>query len=213
MVKLAFEYAEGQALGSLYYYTDRLDDAMAEFNKAISLRPTALTYSNRGDVYRLRGDYASAQKDYQRALDLDRTIPLVWGNLAAAEGQIPGSASQALEAYQRAIALSREQLAVNPRNADLRAQMAYFLAKLSNCPEARENIGQARELAPDHVAVIFQSARVAEACDDRQSALAYLRSAIGKGYLRREVDADPDFVQLRQSPAYKDLGDLAKVKN
>ena len=214
VVKLAPEYAEGHnTLGSLYYYTDRLDDAMAEFNKAISLRPTALTYSNRGDVYRLRGDYASAQKDYQRALDLDHTIPLVWGNLAAAEGQIPGSASQALEAYQRAIALSREQLAVNPRNADLRAQMAYFLAKASNCPEARENIGKARELAPDLVAVIFQSARVAEACHDRQSALAYLRSAIGKGYPRREVDADPDFVQLRQSPAYKDLGDLAKVKN
>jgi serine/threonine-protein kinase len=176
VVKLAPEYPEGHnTLGSLFYDMERFDDAMTEFDKALSLRPTALTYSNRGDIYRLRGDYEDAKKDYERGLNVDRSIPLIWGNLADAEEQIPSFAAQAPEAYGQAITLSREQLAVNPRDADLRAGMAYFLAKSSNCPEARENIAEARKLAPDRIAVLFRSAKVAEACHDRQSALGVCR--------------------------------------
>ena len=203
-VKLAPEYAEGHnTLGSLYYYMERFDDALAEFNQALSLRPTALTYSNRGDIYRMRMDYGAAEADYRRALDLDPNNPLIWGNLALAMEQIPAAAGQARDAYIRAISLSRDQLAVNPRNADLRAQLAYYLAKISDCPGARENIGEARKLAPDRLGVTFQSAKVAEACHDRESAVLYLRSAIRKGYPRREIETDPDLKRLRQTPAYE----------
>jgi serine/threonine protein kinase/tetratricopeptide (TPR) repeat protein len=202
-VKLAPEYAEGHnTLGSLFYYMQRFDDALAEFDRALSLRPTALTYSNRGDIYRLRGDYAAAQEDYRRALELDKNNPLIWGNLAMAVGQLPDAANRAADAYSHAIALSRQQLAVNPTNADLRAQMAFFLAKISSCADARENIGEALQLAPDRVAVAFESAKVAEACHNRESALIYLRSAIQKGYPLREIETDPDLTQLRQTPAY-----------
>jgi eukaryotic-like serine/threonine-protein kinase len=181
---------------------ERFDDALTEFNRALSLRPTALTYSNRGDIYRLRGDYAAAQNDYRRALELDNNNPLIWGNLATAERELPDTVNHADDDYKHAIALSREQLAINPKNADLRAQMAYYLAKISSCADARENIAEARKLAPDRVGVAFESAKVAEACHNRESALTYLKSAIQKGYPLREIETDPDFSQLRQNPAY-----------
>ncbi len=202
-VKLAPDYPDGHnTLGTLYYYLERFDDALAEFGKSLELRPTPLAYSNRAMIYFERADYPNARDAYRKALGLDSQDPLYWGNLADTDMQIPGAQAEARDAYQRAIALSRERLAVNPRDADALGRMALYLARISNCAEARDRIEEARRLAPDRVLLIFKSAKIAEACHDRPSALRYLESAIRKGYPRREVDQDPDLGPLRQSPAY-----------
>lgn len=202
-VKLAPNYAEGHdALGSLLYYLERFDEALAEFNKAIALQPSALAYSNRGGIFALRGDYVAARNDDNSALQLDKSNPNIWGNLGVAEGQIPGRETQSLEAFKQAVAVGREQLAVNPKNADLLARMAYFLGKISACEEARTSIGQAWKLAPDKADVIFESAKVAESCHDRESALKYLSASIKNGYPISEIQTDPDLVELRRTKAY-----------
>jgi tetratricopeptide (TPR) repeat protein/TolB-like protein len=203
VVKLAPDYADGHdALGSLFYFMERFDDAAAEYGKSLDLHPTPLAYSNRGGLYYARGDYAGARQDYRRALELDNRNPLIWGNLADTEMQIPDASSQARDDYLRAIALSREQLAVNPNDADVLGRMALYLARTANCGEAAQRIGEARRLAPDRVVLILKSARVAETCHQRQSAIRYLDSAIRKGYSRREIEQDPDFNQLRHDPAF-----------
>jgi len=202
-VKLAPDNADAHnSLGALFYFMERFDDALAEYGKSLDVRPTALAYSNRGGLYYARRDYADARQDYRRALELDNKNPLIWGNLADTEMQIPGASSEAREAYLRAIVLSRDQLAVNLNDADVLGRLAFYLARTSNCTEAGQRIGEARRLAPDRVALILKSARVAETCHDRQSAIRYLDSAIRKGYSRREIDQDPDFNQLRQDPAF-----------
>ena len=80
--------------------------------------------------------------------------------------------------------------------------MAFYLARTSNCTEARSRMRESLRLAPDRVPLIFKSAKVMEACHDRKSALTYLEAAIQKGYPLREIEQDPDLGQLRQSPAY-----------
>jgi len=203
VVKLAPDYAQGHAnLATLFYYTERWDEALAEYGKSLTVSPTATAYSNRGAIYHFKGDYEHAKEEYRRALDLDGKNPLLWGNLADACAQIPGDAAEAKEAYQRAIALSREQLAVNPNNADVLGRMAFYLARTSHCAEARARMRESLRLAPDRVPLIFKSAKVAEACHDRQSALTYLETAIRKGYPLREIEQDPDLGPLRQSPGY-----------
>lgn len=133
---------------------------------------------------------------------MDNKDPLYWGNLADTDMQIASAAAEAKDAYQRAIALSRERLAVNPRDADVMGRMSLYLARVSECVQARQSIEEARRLAPDRVVLIFKAAKIAEACHDRASALRYLESAIQRGYSRREVDQDPDLGPLRQNPAY-----------
>ena len=189
-------------LGTLYYHLERFDDALAEFARSLELRPTPLAYSNRAMIYFERADYPNARDAYRKALELDRDDPLYWGNLADTETQIEGAGAEARDAYQRAIALSRERLAVNPKDADVLGRMALYLARISDCAEARQRIDEAQNLVPDRVVLIFKSAKIAEACHDRASAVRYLESAIRKGYSRREVDQDPDLGPLRQSPAY-----------
>ena len=202
-VKLAPDYWEvHNTLATLYYYLERFDDALAEFGKSLELHPTPLAYSNRGMIYFERADYPDARDAYRKALELDNKDPLYWGNLADTDMQIASAAAEAKDAYQRAIALSRERLAVNPRDADVMGRMSLYLARVSECVQARQSIEEARRLAPDRVVLIFKAAKIAEACHDRASALRYLESAIQRGYSRREVDQDPDLGPLRQSPAY-----------
>jgi serine/threonine-protein kinase len=203
VVKLAPDYVEGHInLGTLFYFMNRFDEALDEFSKSLAARPTTTAYSNRGAIYHFKGDYTRAREDYRRAIDLESNNPLFWGNLADADAQIPGAEAEARDAYLRAIALSREQLAVNPNNASLRGRMAFYLARTSNCVEARSQMKESLRLAPDRVPLIFKAAKVAETCHDRKSALSYLHTAIRKGYPVREIEQDPDLRNLRQTPAY-----------
>ena len=206
VVKLAPDYVEGHTnLGTLFYFMNRFDDALDEFSKSLAGRPTTTAYSNRGAIYHFKGDYARARDDYRRAIELEGNNPLFWGNLADADSQIAGAETEARDAYLRAIALSREELAVNPNNANLLGRMAFYLARTSNCAEARSRMKESLRLAPDHVPLIFKAAKVAEACHDRQSALTYLEAAMRKGYPLREIEQDPDLRALRRTPAYASI--------
>jgi hypothetical protein len=80
--------------------------------------------------------------------------------------------------------------------------MAFYLARTSNCAEARDRMQAALRIAPDRVPLIFRAAKVAEACKDRGAALLYLETAIKKGYPLQEIELDPDLRALRQTSGY-----------
>ena len=207
VVKLTPDYVEGHTnLGTLYYFMNRFDEALEEFGKSLAARPTTIALSNRGAIYHFKGEYERARDDYLRAIELESNNPVLWGNLADADAQIHGAEGAARDAYLRAIALSREELAVNPNNANVLGRMAFYLAKTSNCAEARSRIKDSLRLAPDRVPLIFKAAKVAEACHERKSALTYIESALEKGYPLREVELDPDLRALRQTSAYTAIG-------
>src|SRR5581483_846064 len=201
VVKLAPDYVDGHTnLGTLFYYMNRLDEALQEYTKSLELRPTTVAYSNRGSIYYFRGDYQRARDDFRRAIDLTGNNPLFWGNLADADSQIAGKQDEARQAYLKAIDLSRAELSVKPNDASLLGRLALYLARTSNCAEARVKTKESLHLAPDVVPLIFKAAKVEEACHDRQSALTYLDTAVQKGYPIGEIEHDPDLRDLRESP-------------
>ncbi len=58
--------------GLAYLEMDELTQALANFNRAISISSTyADAYNNRGEVYRRKKDFANALKDFQRAAELE----------------------------------------------------------------------------------------------------------------------------------------------
>ena len=203
VVKLAPDYVDGHTnLGTLFYYMNRLDEALNEYTKSLDLRPNTVAYSNRGSIYYFQGDYQRARDDFRRAIGLTGNNPLFWGNLADTDSQIPGAEGEARDAYLKAISLSRAELSINPNDASLLGRMAFYLARTSNCTEARARAKESLHLAPDRVPLIFRAAKVEEACHDRQSALTYLDAAIQKGYPLTEIEHDPDLRLLRESPRY-----------
>lgn len=61
-----------QYRGAEYLKTERYDEAIADFDRAILLEPVKLpaAYSDRGIAYRRKGDYAKAIADYSEAIRL-----------------------------------------------------------------------------------------------------------------------------------------------
>lgn len=53
----------------------KYDEAISDYNKAIEIDPNlAVSYANRGDLYKKRGDKTKADLDYQSAKKLDQTV-------------------------------------------------------------------------------------------------------------------------------------------
>ena len=211
VVKLAPDLADGHTnLGTLYYFMNRLNEALDEFGKSLAIHPNTTAYSNRGAIYHFKGDYQHAREEYRHAIDIEASNPLLWGNLADAEMQMPGLEEEAREAYLKAIALSRRDLAVNRNDANVLGRMAFYLARTSSCAEARDRMKQAIRIAPDRVPLVFRAAKVAEACKDRGAAISYVETAIRKGYPLQEIELDPDLRALRQSNEYAAVRSRAK---
>jgi Flp pilus assembly protein TadD len=53
--------------GVAYAQTDRADEALQDFNKALAIKPHALIYYNRGLTYHMMGNLQQAEKDFQTA--------------------------------------------------------------------------------------------------------------------------------------------------
>jgi tetratricopeptide (TPR) repeat protein len=63
---LAYQYR-----GAEYLKTQRIDEAIADFDRALALNPNLPTaYSDRGIAFRRKGDYAKAIADYSEAIRL-----------------------------------------------------------------------------------------------------------------------------------------------
>jgi tetratricopeptide (TPR) repeat protein len=94
------------------HFLGRHDEAIADFDAALRLRPTeAVALNNRGFVYHALGHYARARADYVEAIRVGPSHPNAYKNLARLLATCPDPAfrdgRQAVEHARRAVALSQ----------------------------------------------------------------------------------------------------------
>ena len=201
-------YSAYRNLGGVLYNMGRTDDAIAMSRKSLELRPSPETYSNVGTIEFTRGNYAEAAQYYEKAVALNPRFHLLWGNLADACTMVSELRPRATEAYRRALQLADSELALNPRDAELRATVATYLLGLGDFKRALTEVTQARELAPDSVNSLFLAALVYEAAGQRGRALRLLEEAARKGYAPIEIQRHPLLAKLRADPGFKPIQDL-----
>jgi serine/threonine-protein kinase len=190
------------ALGGIYHFMGRFDDAEAALKKSISIKPNAAAYSNLGTTYYFQRRYGDAVTMMEKALELGASGYLFWGNLAEAYRQT-GRKQQAAEAFRLAAQLAEDRLAVNPKDSLARARMAQYWAKLGNREKALAEIEQALGTAPKQVNVLFRAAIVYELTGNRDRALKALNAAIEGGYSIEEIRAAADLEELHKDPRYR----------
>ncbi|MEW6130987.1 MAG: tetratricopeptide repeat protein [Acidobacteriota bacterium] len=141
-VKLASQdHRVHNALGNAYLINLRLNDALAEFEKAIELDPND-EYANLGIAHLSRafGDYERAADFYRRHLKIKAEDAEATGGLAItllAQGQ----ESQANRMLQMA-------LQYDPNNYSIMLQQAFFYLNKKKPAQARPFIEQAAKLVP-----------------------------------------------------------------
>jgi tetratricopeptide (TPR) repeat protein len=112
---------------------NKLEDAIADYNKAMELAPHATDpYLNRGTALEALGRWDEAIADYNRVLELDPNDAMAYNNRGNAEAGL-GKWSEAIADYQHSADLA-------PNFAFARANYAIALYQTGNTEEAIRNM-------------------------------------------------------------------------
>jgi len=94
--------------GADYYHQDMYNEAMAEFQKAIMIKPDyAEAHNNLGVIYRIKDMYDNAIDEFKMAVRFKPKFAIAYYNLARAYSQ-KNNKSKSIEALKRAIHLNNK---------------------------------------------------------------------------------------------------------
>jgi len=192
-------------LGAVYSIMGQDDLAIAMFKKSIGIEPNLEASSGLGYIHFYHNRYAEAIPMFKEAIRLKENNCTLWGNLADAYRYTPRYSYKALEAYQRAIQLAKKELEVNPKDALLLGQLAFYYAISGDHKNALLEISKARNLAPNDVTVLHKCVQVYELVNQRDRALQVLQEFLDRGGSLEEIDRDPDLFELHGDSRYRQL--------
>ena len=179
--------------------------AMETFRKALAVAPNDPSVaSNLGLTQLWTGHFAEAVASLERAVQRSPNDYQVWSNLG--DGY-RGAAQpeRANQAYERSIALAREQLRVDPKDAQALAAVATGLARTGHTAQASLEMQKALALDESDPNLLSDAA-IVSALDKRTSdALAWMRKAVAAGYCRSTIARQPEFAQLRENPEFRSI--------
>ncbi len=178
-----------------------LERALAASRRSVALEPTGSGVANLGTLQFYLGRFDEAARSFEEATRLMPSSFIVWFNLGDAYRWSSGRAAEAVTAYRKAIAIGRQQLAIDPNDGVLRASLAMALAKAGDVAEAQ------RELALSHADAggpeqLYAAAIVALLAGHDEQATELLRRATAAGYDRRLLAHDPELSRLRGKPGF-----------
>jgi Flp pilus assembly protein TadD len=149
------------------------------------------------------GDYGRAATVMEKSRNLRPSDPRLWGSLADAYRWTPGGEERAAAAFDRAIALRREQLASNRKQGRHWAELANWLAKRGKLGPARRAIQKGLELMPWDMTCMSHAILVYHLAGDRATALRWLEEAVRRGCDVAELERDPELAELRRTPEFE----------
>jgi Flp pilus assembly protein TadD len=101
--------------------------------------------------------------------------------------------------------LAEGQLKVNPRDAELTAQLAEFYSDVGRKQDARTTALKALTLAPDDRNVLRRLVFMYELLGDRQQALKILSQAVKQNAQLTEIKYSPEMKSLREDARYQQI--------
>jgi Flp pilus assembly protein TadD len=197
-------------LGVIYHLEGREGEAELLLKKSLAVRPTPLAYSNLATVYFFEGRYGDAVPILEKITSNGSKEYIVWGNLGDAYRWTPGLTEKASAAYRRAIELTGQALAVNPRDGRALSSVGLYRAKIGEMRAALSLSEKALATTQNDSSALFNSAIVNEIAGRREDALRYLSMAIESNYSLSEIEVEPELRRLRADPRYRGLASKAQ---
>lgn len=212
VTELQPEMATGWAnLGSAYYRLGKWNECVAALQKAISLQPKPYFYSQLGVAQFYLGRYDEAVKLFDKAAQLEPKNPSFRAYLGDAY-RWSGQADKAAAAYDQAIGLALNNLDTNPNDTDALGTLAECYAKKNDGAKADDFIQRALKIKPDDPQLLDFQAHIYAIGAHTPQALESLQKAVKNGYSVEEIQADPEFKPLRETPEFKRLASAVPKK-
>ena len=184
---------------------NRSEEGLRVLQQGLQVRPSGKLYTSLGNALFARGDYIGAADAFQQAVTPPAGNPnhyLHWANLGDTLLWIPGRASQARDAYVKALVLLEPRLKRAPQDATLLSRMGLYSARAGESARAIELLEKATRLAPKLPDVHFRAGLAYELLGKRELALAALMQAKQNGYPASAIASEPDLVALRRDTRY-----------
>jgi serine/threonine protein kinase/tetratricopeptide (TPR) repeat protein len=199
-----------EGVGSVYLREGKWGEAIPQYQKTVALAPDAPTYSNLGTAYFFSRKYGEAVKMYEKSLQLNGIgDEVLWGNLGDAY-RWGGQTDKAQGAYKKAIAIAKMGSA--PQSALVLSDIGLLYAKIGDQAQAVQYTRLARAKSPSDVQIIYSEAQVYCLLGKSAQSIVALRQAVAKGYPRKEIASDPEFIKMRSSPEFVELVGTSAAK-
>jgi Flp pilus assembly protein TadD/TolB-like protein len=187
-------------LGGLFADMGRYAEAERELRRALEIDPrNRSVLNNMGALYQYMGRDEEALTFFDRARAVgpeSHTVHLNVGDSLRRLGRI----REAEASYRRGRELAELQLLNDPRNAPMRAFVAYYALRLGDRATAEREIVQAINFGAADKTVIRRAAICFEALGERERTLALLQSAPPD--VLRELNRQPDVITLQHDPRF-----------
>lgn len=188
-------------LGAVYHALGRDDDASSALQHALEIKPNADVYNNLGTIRYYQGKYDLAAAAFEKTVALNANDYNSWASLGDAYRQLHNQA-KANEAYQQAIQLIKDEIAKHADQAELRAELALYLAKSGGKSAALQQLQTVPLDALKDPTILFEVAIAYEVSGDRDKALSALTAAVKAGQSLDDIKNEPELVSLRADPRY-----------
>jgi len=190
-------------LGLADMQLDRLTDAQGDLEKSARLDPTFWAYSTLGELFKIEGNYQKAIETNKKALELDKTNYMAWGNLGSAYLRAPDRRSEAIKNYMKAIELAEAGRKESPQDSNLLALLGDYYATVGDAAHATPLLRQAVTLDPDSADVLYIAGDGYELLHKRDQAIPLIAKALALGYHSVQFEHEPELAALRQDPNFK----------
>lgn len=172
--------------GELLADADRADDALGDFQSAISLDPTcSLAIHNRAVTFAQQNQFDAALRDFNRVIELNPGLAVAYRNRAELLAAL-GRMVEAIGDYNTAL----ENL---PNDAQLYRDRAYAYQQLGEFSKAVTDFNRALEIAPDDPDAMTQRGNLSAEHGDYDQALTDFQQALVK---------DPNWAEAHRSLAW-----------
>jgi tetratricopeptide (TPR) repeat protein/DNA-binding winged helix-turn-helix (wHTH) protein len=195
-LRKAVELAPGNSttysnLGGALFLALRLDEAATAFEKSLAIEPSRAAYANLGTLYYYAGRYEDAAGQYEKALGIAASDPFAVGSLADALWLIPGRRPEAVGLYEKAAQLAEQSVKVNPMDAQVIAQLGYFLGRIGDTESSARALARAQALDGADMYVHYYIALAAADRGDESTARNAVAEAERSGLPRKLLEKEP----------------------
>ena len=183
------------------YAIGNIDEAIKYTKQALEIKPSSSGYSNLATMQFYKKNYDESVIGFEKAVDLNPSHYIIWGNLA--DSYKLTNNSKAKETYLKAVELTRKALSTNPKDASLKANLAYYLA---NSDQKEEAVSFARQITSQHSG--WENFLVAQAYDHLgmiTEALIHVEYALNKNYSIDEIKITPLLEKTRKNKEFETL--------
>jgi serine/threonine-protein kinase len=190
----------------------RYDQAQDYLEKSAQIEPSFFAYSSLSEVLTAKGKFADAVEMGKKALDLNPTNYVAWGNLASAYLWSPGGHDDAMKTYRKAIELAEASRKETPGEPELLADLGDYYASMGQSSRSLPLLRQAVTLAPDNPEVLFRVGESYEILHNREGAIDLIAESLALGYHADQLQRSPELASLRADPKFKDALASAQAK-